>query len=93
MDKAYFKEKRTKNIWQIQEAKAKFSQVVEEATKRGYQLITKKGEFVAVILSKKEFDKMTKPETTLLDFFKSSPFPEIELDIKRSKDLPREIDL
>lgn len=82
-----------KNIWQIQEAKAKFSQLVEDAIIKGYQTITKQGEPVAVILSKKEFDKMTQSKTSLLNFFKAAPCQEIELNIQRSRDLPRELDL
>lgn len=82
-----------KNTWQIQEAKAKFSQVVEEATKKGYQVITKNGVPVVVMLSKEEFDKMSKPRTSLLDFFRAAPCQDVDLDIQRSKDLPRELDL
>ena len=82
-----------KNVWQIQEAKAKFSQLVEDANVKGYQTITKQGEPIAVILSKKEFDKMTQSKTSLINFFKTAPCQEIELNIQRSKDLPREVDL
>lgn len=83
----------SKNIWQIQEAKAKFSQLVEDANLKGYQIITKQGEPVAIMLSIKEFDKITQPKTSFLNFFKKAPCQEIELDIKRLKDLPREVDL
>lgn len=93
MHKHHYREKKSKNFWQLQEAKAKFSQVIEEATKKGYQTITKKGEPVAVIISKKEFDKITQPTTSFLEFFEAAPFPDIELDIQRSRDLPRKIDL
>lgn len=82
-----------KNVWQIQEAKAKFSQLVEDANIKGYQTITKQGQPVAVILSKKEFDKITQSKTSLLDFFKAAPYQDTELNIQRSKDLPRELDL
>ena len=92
MKKSLFRENRNnKNVWQIQEAKAKFSQLVEDANIKGYQTITKQGEAVAVILSKKEFDKMTQPKMSLLNFFKIAPCQEIELKIQRSKDLPREL--
>lgn len=84
--------KKQENIWQIQEAKAKFSKVLEEAS-RNVQIITKNGAPVAVILSKEQFDKMSKPTVSFLDFFKSAPYPDLELNIKRSKDLAREIDL
>ena len=85
--------KQNKNVWQIQEAKARFSQLVEDANMKGYQTITKQGKPVAVILSQKEFDKITQTKTSLLNFFKAAPCQEIELDIQRSKDFPREFEL
>lgn len=94
MKRRHSKENRdNKDVWQIQEAKAKFSQLIEDANIKGYQTITKQGEPVAVILSKKEFDKITQSKTSLLNFFKAAPCQEIELNIQRSKDLPRELDL
>lgn len=85
-----FKSSRCKNnTWEMEEAKANFSQLVDDASKKGYQTITKKGEPIAVILSIKEFDKLAQPKESFLDFFKNSPYPEIELDIQRSKELPR----
>lgn len=80
------------SIWQIQEAKAQLSQLVEDANKKGYQTITKNGKPIAVIMSKKQFDKITQKKTSFLKFFKNAPHPEIELDIQRSKDLPREFE-
>lgn len=88
-----YQSRKQKNTWQIQEAKAKFSKVVEEATTKGYQVITKNGVPVVVMLSKEEFDKISKPKTSLLDFFRAAPCQDIDLDLQRSKDLPREFDL
>lgn len=82
-----------KNIWQIQEAKAKLSQLIEDTKKKGYQIITKNGEPIAVMLSKEEFDRVTKPTTSFLEFFKKAPHPEVELDIQRAQDLPRDLDI
>lgn len=90
---AFMKKNSRENFWQIQEAKAQFSQLVEDANTKGYQTITKQGEPVAVILSKKEFDKMSRPKMSLLNFFKNAPCQEVDLSFERSKDLPREIDL
>lgn len=81
------------NIWQIQEAKAKFSQLVEDANIKGCQTITKQGEPVAVILSQKEYIKITRSKSSLLNFFKAAPCQDIDLNIERSKDFPREYDL
>ena len=79
--------------WQIQEASAKFSQLVEQVKETGPQMITKRGDPIAVVISKERYDELTKPTSSLVDFFKSAPLPEIELDLTRSKDLPRDIDL
>ncbi len=37
--------------------------------------------------------KSIQPKTSWLEFFKATPYPEIELDIQRSKDVPRKIEL
>ena len=40
--------------WQLQEAKNRFSEVVDEALARGPQTVTRHGEEVVVIISAKE---------------------------------------
>ena len=92
MNKSIRRKKHQKNVWQIQEAKAKFSQLVEEATENGYQTITKQGVPVAVILSKKAFDQITRPKSSFLNFFKNAPCQDVDLDISRSKDFPRDFE-
>lgn len=82
-----------KNSWQLQDAKSKFSQLVESAISEEPQFVTKHGKNAVVILSFEDFKKMTKPETNLIDFFKNSPLADSELDITRNKDIPRDIDL
>ncbi len=79
--------------WQIQEAKAKFSQLIKETATSGYQTITKNGEPVAYIVSKEEFEIYLKPQKSLLEVLDQCPYPEVNLDIKRSSDTIREIDL
>jgi prevent-host-death family protein len=79
--------------WQVQEAKAKFSQLIKEAVSSGYQAITKNGEPVAYIVSKEEFELYLKPQKSLLEVFDQCPYPNVDLDIDRNKDPIREIDL
>ncbi len=87
--------RRTKKnkLWQLQEAKAKFSQVINEAISSGYQTITKNGKPVAYIVSKVEFDRYLPAQKTLLEAVDSCPYPEIDLDIARKQDSIREIEL
>ena len=81
------------NIWQLQDAKSKFSQLVENAMTDQPQIVTKHGNNAVVVLSFEEYEKMTKPETSLVSFLRSSPLMDIELDNQRSKDLPRDMEL
>ena len=45
--------------WKLQDAKAKFSQVVENALKIGPQYVTRRGQEAVVILSVKDYQKIT----------------------------------
>lgn len=85
--------KKIHKIWQLQEAKAKFSKVVEEALHDGYQVITRNGLPVVVVVSQKEFERYQKPEDNLIDFFNRAPFPNDDLDLMRDKDRGRDIEL
>ena len=78
------------NQWQLQEAKSKFSNLVEKATKSGPQVVTKHGEEAVVVLSVAEYKKLLKPNMNLVEFLRKSPLAGMNLDLQRSKDLPRE---
>ena len=82
-----------KNRWQLQEAKSRFSEVVEEALVHGPQKVTRHGEEVVVILSISEFRKLTRPEGDIVTFFSRSPFADVEIDLTRSKETSRTIEL
>ena len=45
-------------VWQLQEAKNKFSEVVDEAIKHGPQVITKRGIETVIVLSYAEYRKI-----------------------------------
>ena len=81
------------NTWQLQEAKSKFSQLVEDAMHKEPQIVTKHGNKAVVVLSFEEYAKITKPKTDLVQFLRESPLTEISLEITRNKDVPRDIDL
>lgn len=82
-----------KKTWQLQDAKAHFSEIVNLAELGNSIKITRRGEEVAVLISKKNFDKLTKKKESLLNCFLSAPFPDLDLRLERSKELPRDIDL
>jgi antitoxin Phd len=76
--------------WQLQEAKNKFSQVVENAVNDGPQIITKRGVEVAIVMSYVEYQKMIASRGKLSTFFRDSPLVGVELDLARDKSEARE---
>lgn len=81
------------NTWQLQEAKSKFSLLVEKALHNGPQFVTKHGNDAVVILSYKEYQEITRPKSDLVAFLRSSPLVNMKLDISRDKSLPRDCEL
>jgi len=77
--------------WQLQDAKNRFSEVVDSALKKGPQEITRRGKKTAVVLSMDDYRRLKRRTSSLVDFFRNSPLADIE--IKRVKELPRDIDL
>lgn len=80
-------------IWSVAEAKAKFSEVVDKARIAGPQTITKNGRTVAVLVSAEEWERKTHRVGNLAEFFAASPLREGGIEIVRTKDGPRELDL
>jgi len=90
--KRAYDRKRRHKTWQLQEAKARFSELVNEVIEDGYHTITKNGHPVVVVISQEEFEKIQSPEKSLSEFLLKSPFSQSELDIQRDKDPGREFD-
>jgi prevent-host-death family protein len=79
--------------WQLQEAKNKLSKVIHDARTSGPQSITVRGKETAVVLSAEDYQKLTKRQGSLISFFRESPWAEVELDLTRSKETGRDIEL
>jgi len=81
------------HIWQLQEAKNKFSKLVEKAQYEGPQFVTKHGKKSVVVLSVEEYQKIIKPKSNLFHFIQSSPLSKTSIDIERDKSVSRDIEL
>lgn len=79
--------------WQLQEAKNRLSRVVEEARRGKPQTITLRGTPAAVVLSFEQYQELTRPRLPLSEFFKNSPLRGVELELERSRDTGREVEL
>lgn len=79
--------------WQLQTAKAQFSDVVKRAADEGPQEITVHGRPVAVVISRELFDRLSGNRASLVDFVGQSPLHgQEDIDFERDRSLPRETD-
>ncbi|MGH7973404.1 MAG: type II toxin-antitoxin system Phd/YefM family antitoxin [Limisphaerales bacterium] len=74
------------DTWTVAQAKAKLSQVIENARAHGPQTITRNGRRTAVIVDAGEWERKTRRSGSLADFFKASPLGGSGLNVRRSKD-------
>jgi len=79
--------------WQLQEAKARFSEVIKKAKKEGPQSITVHGEPTAVVISREEYEKLKHPKGSFVEFMRRSPLYGLELELRREQTLTREADV
>ena len=59
--------------WAVAEAKAKFSEVVEQALREGPQENTRNGKEAVTVIATKELEKLRKPKQSLSEFLLNSP--------------------
>ena len=79
--------------WQLQAAKAQFSDLVKRAVDVGPQEITVHGRSVAVVVSRDLFDRLSGNNESLVDFMRNSPFAhQNDIEFERDRSLPREVE-
>ncbi len=71
--------------WQIQEAKARFSEMVERAIKDGPQTVTRHGKPVAVLVPADQYRRLRSKGKSLKALLAAAPLQGVE--IKRSREL------
>ena len=88
--------KRSGQPWQLQTAKAQFSELFRRARTEGPQVVTRQGKEQVVVLPAEQFAQLTKRERqpkSLVRFFAQSPLARVMLDLSRDADSGREIKL
>ena len=88
--------KRQNQPWQLQTAKARFSELFRRARTEGPQVVTRQGKEQVVILPAEQFAQLTKRlrhPKSLVRFFAESPLAQVTLDVSRDPDPGREIKL
>lgn len=80
------------DVWQFQEAKAKLSEVLNRVDESGQQIIVRNKKHF-IILNGDAYNEYRGSRRSIIDVFLRCPHPDIELDISRSKETLRDIDL
>jgi prevent-host-death family protein len=78
--------------WQLQEAKARFSALIKKAQDDGPQRITRHGEPIAVVVSRRDFESMN-DKNSFLEFLTRSSLGEIEVPERDPRDVGRDVEL
>ena len=74
------------NIWPLAVAQTQLRVVIDRAATGQAQIITTQGEPAAVVLSYAEYQRLTAPALSLLEFFQTCPLEaDDELDITRDR--------
>lgn len=82
--------------WQIQSAKARFSEVFRRARSEGPQRITRQGKEGVVMVAEEQYDRLlgkAHQPKNLVQFFRQSPLVGVELDLERERDPGRDVEL
>jgi antitoxin Phd len=87
---------RSHSAWQLQTAKARFSEVFRLARSRGPQHITRQGKEAVVMISEEEYEELmgrSRQPKSLVQFLRESPLAGVDLDLECDKDEDRSIEL
>jgi prevent-host-death family protein len=79
-------------VWQLQEAKQRFSELIRKAAEEGPQTVTRRGEEVVVVVPVEEWRRLSGEKPGFKEFLLSGPDLGA-LEIERQKELPREVEL
>jgi prevent-host-death family protein len=82
--------------WKLEDAKNQFSKLVR-AARRQPQVVTRHGREEVVVMSVKKYRELAGRELGLVELVSNSPLADAlasgELQLRRTRDLPRDVDL
>jgi prevent-host-death family protein len=84
---------KTDRTWQIKDARANFSTMLDRAISDGPQIVTRHGNKMVVVVAAEEWERRERRRGDLVEFFALSPLREEGVDIERIRDHRRELDL
>jgi antitoxin Phd len=82
-------------VWQLHEAKARFSELFRRARAHGAQHVVRKGGEAVVILPVEEYERLSRraeQPDRLSDFFRAAPTGGHDLVLERKRDATRDLE-
>lgn len=79
------------HTWQLQEAKAKLTELIN-CSKKTPQIISRRGVDEVVVLDIQKYRELTGENENIVSFFRNSPLQGLELDLERDKSPMRDED-
>jgi antitoxin Phd len=79
--------------WQLQDAKNRLSELVEEALRSGPQVITRRGKQAVVVVSCEHYDRLASPPAPLIDLLRQAPRVRGGIAPRRDRDSGRDVKL
>jgi prevent-host-death family protein len=77
--------------WQLQDAKNRFSEVVDRALTEGPQTVTRRGREAVVVVSVDDYRRLTGARSSFKELLRRAPLSGVEL--RRDRDTGRQVDL
>ena len=77
--------------WQLQDAKNRFSEVVEKALTEGPQRVTRRGKPAVVVIAEAEYETLRKPGPSFVDHLLA--MPKVDIEFERVNPPSRDVDL
>ena len=81
--------------WQLQNAKARFSELFRRTRDEGPQRITRQGREAVIMLSEEQYERLvgkSHQPKSLVQFFRDSPLVGMDLDFTRDRDPGRDLE-
>lgn len=79
-------------IWQLQEAKAKFSELVK-LTKHEPQIVSIRGKEEVIVLSIEEYNSLKGDKPSLVELLQHSPLKKVDIEFIRDTSSMRNVEL
>ena len=84
------------DLWQLQEAKARFSEVFRLVRSKGPQRVTRHGKEAVVVIPAEEYERLVAVSCqprSLVEFFARSPLVGSGINLERTPDYGRPVEL